>query len=1113
MATTFEVIFLGTLSKIDPTQDNEVAENASGILGTYGTSSAPLSSRVVTLSADRLSEDANDSYDTDNGGGFDSFKINGGASQNFDATATYNAVITYADGTTASVTATLFQDVNGNTYLVPEETNNADQAALTAKPIQSLQLNSVVSASGDGWADRIAGDFKASVDGTAGNDSMGVGYTDAQGDQITNSNDHVSAGAGNDTVSAGGGNDVISGGDGNDTVTGGDGNDLYYGGAGDDRFGDWNTDGGNDTAYGGDGADTLIGAGNDDVIYGDAGNDVLSGGVGIDSVYGGTGNDQFWVSEDHQIDSLFGGEENADYDRVDFGNWLSTDGVTVTYTGTEAGTYDYNGSGDASGTFSGMEGVSGTNYADTINASSTTTANEITGNGGADALTGGSGDDTFFGGTGNDTVVAGLGSDVVYGGDGGDVIYTGNASGAVTGTTADSIYAGAGDDHIRITEIGWGASTIDGGDGTDTIFFEYDPAALGGTTLRIVMSDTTTQPLDGVAGDQYFSNVENVTTGSGTDSVVGNSSANIISTADGNDTLGGGAGNDSLYAGQGNDVLRGDSGSDLLAGGAGTDTADYAASASGVTVNLTTGAGSGGNAAGDTLSGIENVIGSAQADSLTGDGTANVLDGGAGDDLIDVSSADNAADIAYGGDGDDTLTSRIDLDGGNDTLFGGAGRDVLVAGAGDSVDGGSTGDDFDTLDLSSTPYVGATITLTGSGEGSATSTGQTLSFTEIEAITGTAQADTINATADGGGMQLSGGGGNDSVTGGSGNDVLFGGSGTDTLTGADGIDHLSGGDGNDLLQGGAGTDTLIGDEGNDILTGGAGDDRYRFETGSGFDVITDFDLNDDDNDGFTNDQFDVSDLTNPDGSSVRVFDITVTDDGFGNAVLNFAGGEKITLQGVSPAQARAPGQLHAAGIPCFTPGALIETDLGPVRVERLRPGNRVRTLDHGYQPVRWVGCRRLDTAELTAFPNLRPVVIRKGAVGNSRRMLVSPQHGFLVGGQLIRAKHLAASWGGKVARVDRSANTVTYVHFLCDRHEIVFAEGAATESLYPGPQALRALARHALTEVLTLFPDLAAGMVLRDSVEATYGPPARVYRKPPIARSRKGALRDMSTTP
>jgi len=102
----------------------------------------------------------------------------------------------------------------------------------------------------------------------------------------------------------------------------------------------------------------------------------------------------------------------------------------------------------------------------------------------------------------------------------------------------------------------------------------------------------------------------------------------------------------------GDDVLRGGAGADTLEGGAGTDTASYYTSAAGVTVNLAANTASGGDAAGDTLSGIENLSGSNLAvDTLTGNAGANVLQGwGANDALI-------------GGAGKDTLTGGAGADG------------------------------------------------------------------------------------------------------------------------------------------------------------------------------------------------------------------------------------------------------------------------------------------------------------------------------------------------------------------------------------------------------------------------------------------------------------------
>lgn len=242
MATTFDVFYLGTGPSIDPTEGDSVSENASVLVGlTYGTSSDPLVNHIGSFSPGSTGYSGGDAtrYDTDNNLSNDTFRIDGGADQVVDGLAIYNATITYVDGTTATITSVVVQDAAGNLYLVPETTYNSDQAALEAAPIRSLTLDSVASNNTSLTADRYAATYDTSdwtVDGTVGNDSMGVGYTDADGDQITVNDDRVLAGAGNDAVSAGAGNDTVDGGTGDDLLIGGDGNDSLLGGDGNDTL-------------------------------------------------------------------------------------------------------------------------------------------------------------------------------------------------------------------------------------------------------------------------------------------------------------------------------------------------------------------------------------------------------------------------------------------------------------------------------------------------------------------------------------------------------------------------------------------------------------------------------------------------------------------------------------------------------------------------------------------------------------------------------------------------------------------------------------------------------------------------------------------------------------
>lgn len=169
-------------------------------------------------------------------------------------------------------------------------------------------------------------------------------------------------------------------------------------------------------------------------------------------------------------------------------------------------------------------------------------------------------------------------------------------------------------------------------------------------------------------------------------------------------------------------------------------------------------------------------------------------------------------------------------------------------------------------------------------------------------------------------------------------------------------------------------------------------------------------------------------------------------------------------------------------VPCFATGTLILTETGERPVEALRPGDRVWTRDHGFQTLRWCGRRDLSAADLAANPRLLPIRIAAGALGQgrpARDLTVSPQHRILVRSQiaqrmfsaaelLVPARQLTEVPG--IATVE-DAGAVSYVHLLFDRHEVLLSEGAETESLYPGPQAMAGLGA-AADEIYALFPDL-----------------------------------------
>jgi hypothetical protein len=153
------------------------------------------------------------------------------------------------------------------------------------------------------------------------------------------------------------------------------------------------------------------------------------------------------------------------------------------------------------------------------------------------------------------------------------------------------------------------------------------------------------------------------------------------------------------------------------------------------------------------------------------------------------------------------------------------------------------------------------------------------------------------------------------------------------------------------------------------------------------------------------------------------------------------------------------------GVICFTPGTRIRTDFGDVPVEEIEEGDRVQTKDDGLQDVLWKGTKRISGARLYAMPELRPIRLRRGALGIDRPdedLVVSPSHRMLVRGAkaqtlfntdevLVAARDLIDD--ARVVR-DHTLSEVTYVHLLLPRHEVVFANGLETESFHPAGEAL-----------------------------------------------------------
>lgn len=177
------------------------------------------------------------------------------------------------------------------------------------------------------------------------------------------------------------------------------------------------------------------------------------------------------------------------------------------------------------------------------------------------------------------------------------------------------------------------------------------------------------------------------------------------------------------------------------------------------------------------------------------------------------------------------------------------------------------------------------------------------------------------------------------------------------------------------------------------------------------------------------------------------------------------------------------GVNDATDVVCFCTGTLIETETGPQAVETLEQGARILTQDGTFATLRCVVSTTLQSWELALKPKLRPIWIAAGALGKGlpqQDLHVSPQHRMLVSSKianrvcdanevLVAAKKLTSLPG---IRVDDSIDEVSYYHLIFDEHQIIYANGAPTESLYLGEEALKALTPRARVEVLALFPEL-----------------------------------------
>lgn len=465
--------------------------------------------------------------------------------------------------------------------------------------------------------------------------------------------------------------------------------------------------------------------------------------------------------------------------------------------------------------------------------------------------------------------------------------------------------------------------------------------------------------------------------------------------------------------------------------------------------------------------------------------------------IVEATDAAEIIGVGYtDGDGDEFTDagSVVNAGGGDDTVYGSLGGDTIDGGAGeDMVFGGE----------------------------------------EDDSLSGGADNDTL--WGDLGNDTLNGNDGDDKLIGGGGDDYLEGNAGNDLMIGDNNPGDSGGREPGDAPEPVFGNDTLVTDVGNDSAYGGSGDDTFRVFDGFGNHLIVGGETGEGDDGDRIDASAVTTDLnvvltgdeegTISRGGATSTFEeIERTDLGSGDDTVNVVTSTTGTVNGstgfdtlelpVADPGDPAPvvtvtSETPFPGIPgattktgyvdfpngdrmyfenfeeiiCFTPGTLIDTLRGRVAVETLVAGDKVLTRDHGFQPLAWTGRRDLSADEIARCPSAAPIRIAAGALGKGlpeRDLLVSPRHRMLIAG--ARAELMFGEREVLVAAADllglpgvtqEVAGPVSYIHVMCDAHQIIRAEGAWSESFQPAEAVLNALDAATRAELLGLFPELA----------------------------------------
>lgn len=550
----------------------------------------------------------------------------------------------------------------------------------------------------------------------------------------------ITGSTGAETLNGDAGDDTLQGLDGDDVLNGGLGADAMTGGLGNDRF---NVDDAGDTATEGlgEGVDTVVAAidftlgvnienlelvgasltgtgnGENNVLSGGIGaqtlngldgDDRLDGGAGVDTMTGGLGDDTYVVDNAGDI-VIENANEGTDTVEAAFDFTLSgnIENLTLTSPGrTGVGNNDAN---RIEG-FTGAETLQGLDGDD-----------ELLGQAGDDQLDGGAGADRLDGGSGADIMTGGLGDDLYVVDDAGDVIVEGVGEGLDTVEAATDFTLSDNIENLTMTAAGLvgqgnaGANTLNGSSGADALGGGAGADVINGNDGDDLLEGGPGADADKLVGGNGDDHLEG---GDGDDHLYGNLGRDVLSGGNGDDILAGQSSDDSLFGNAGADMIDGGSGNDIMVGGAGDDTyvvdsvgdiviefggegldtvlasVDYTLAIGAENLTLTTG-----GLTGIGHIGTNTLIGSSGADTLDGAFGSDILNGGDGDDILrggfgirrDTLIGGAGNDQLDGGSGDDRLFGNS----GADTILGGAGADMIVGqSSNDTLTGGAGADTF-----------------------------------------------------------------------------------------------------------------------------------------------------------------------------------------------------------------------------------------------------------------------------------------------------------------------------------------------------------------------------------------------------------------------------------